>query len=49
MIFSFFNDKGLLAPKYSGVFSLEVLCPSIFLIRFSNQMLLPFYIDDPVL
>ncbi len=42
MIFSFFNDKAPLVPKYSGASSLEVLCPSIFLIRFFNQMLRPF-------
>ncbi len=42
MIFSFSNDKVPLAPKYSGVSSLEVLCPSIFLIRFFNRMLHPF-------
>jgi hypothetical protein len=41
MIFSFFNDKRFLAPKYSGASSLEVLCPFIFLIRFSNRMLRP--------
>ncbi len=42
MIFSFFNDKRPLAPKYSGVSSLEVLRPFIFLIRFSNWLLCPF-------
>ncbi len=42
MIFSFLNDKAPLAPKYSGVSSLEVLHPSIFLIRLSNRMLRPF-------
>ncbi len=42
MIFSFFNDKRLLAPKYSGATSLEVLRPFTFLIRFSNRMLRPF-------
>jgi hypothetical protein len=42
MIYSFFNDKAPLVPKYSGVSSLEVLRPSIFLIRFFNQMLHPF-------
>jgi hypothetical protein len=31
-----------LVPKYSGVSSLEVLRPFIFLIRFFNQMLHPF-------
>ncbi len=41
MIFSFFNDKVPLAPKYSGASSLEVLCPSIILIRFFNRMLHP--------
>ncbi len=42
MIFSFFNDKRLLAPKYSGASSHEVLCPFIFLNQFSNRMLCPF-------
>ncbi len=42
MIFSFFKDKVPLVPKYLGVSSLEVLCPSIFLIQFFNQMLHPF-------
>ncbi len=42
MIFSFFNDKAPLAPKYSGASSLEVLCPSIFLILFFNRMLRTF-------
>jgi len=39
MIFSFFNDKRLLATKYSGAYSLEVLCPFIFLIWLFNRML----------
>jgi hypothetical protein len=34
-------DKALLAPKYSGVSSLEVLCPFLFWIRFFNRMLYP--------
>ena len=42
MIFSFFNVKAPLAPKYSLVSSLEVLCLSIFLIRFFNRTLHPF-------
>jgi hypothetical protein len=42
MIFSFFNDKHLLAPKYSGASSLEVLRPFIFLIQFSDQISLFF-------
>ncbi len=42
MIFSFFNDKAPLVPKYSGVSSLEVLRPPFFLIRFFNRMLHPF-------
>ncbi len=42
MIFSFLNDKAPLAPKYSGVSSLEVIHPLIFLIRVSNRMLCHF-------
>ncbi len=40
MIFSFFNDKAPLVPKYSGASSLEVLRPSLFLIRFSDWIIL---------
>ncbi len=42
MIFSFFNDKVPLVPKYSGVSSLEMLRPFILLIQFFNRMLHPF-------
>ncbi len=41
MIFSFLNDKAPLAPKYSGVSSLEVLHPSKFWIWLFNWMLRP--------
>jgi hypothetical protein len=51
MIFSFFNEKRLLVPKYTGASLLEVLCSFIFLIRFSDRISLifsvcklPFYI-----
>jgi hypothetical protein len=43
MIFSSFNDKHLLVPKYSGASSLEVLCPFTFLIRFSIGCSAPLY------
>jgi len=49
LIFSFLNDKHLLAPKNIQSTSLEVLRPFLFLIWFSIRMLCPLYILDPVL
>ncbi len=49
MIFSVFNDKVPLAPKYSGAYSLEVLRPSIFLIWFFQSDAPPLYILDLLL
>ncbi len=42
LIFSFFNDKRLLAPKYSETLHLKCSAPFIFLIWFSNRILRPF-------
>jgi hypothetical protein len=49
MIFSFFNDKHLLVPKYSGVSSLTVLCPFYILDPILKSDAPPLYILDPVL
>jgi hypothetical protein len=49
MIFSFFNDKRLLAPNYSGASSLEVLRPLYILDPILQLDALPFYVLDPVL
>jgi hypothetical protein len=49
MIFSFFNDKHLLVPKYSGASSLEVLRPFYILDPIFKSDALPLYILDPVL
>jgi len=49
MIFSFFNDKRLLAPKYSGATSLEVLRPFYILDLILQLDAPPLYILDLVL
>ncbi len=49
MIFSFFNDKRLLAPKYSGASTLEVLRPFYILDPILQSDAPPLYILDPVL
>ncbi len=49
MIFSFFNDKCLLAPKYSGATSLEVLRPFYILDLILQLDAPPLYILDLVL